>query len=167
MEATILRILIFAEAIVAHREFRHGGQGAIIGNIEDDAVSRAAAGAVGEGIIVAAIRGVAGVGEAGIADTDIRRTQGEGGTNSIAFMDRKTGVARDRDFCAKDFGDADEGRRFDGQGSDERFNRGGVALNLDEDTAGRVEDESRKSMAASEVVDIGTEADALHHAANF
>lgn len=167
VEPPVLCILVFVEAIVAHREFPHGGQRAVVGNVEDDAVTRAAVGAIGEGIVVAAIRGVAGVGEAGIANADIRRNEGEGGTGCIAFMNRKSGVACDRDFGADDLGDADERRSFDGEGGNERVNRTGVALNLDKDTAGRVKNESGESVSAGEFIDVRTEADALHHAANL
>ena len=78
VEAAVFGVLVFAEAVGAHGEFRHGGHGAVVGNVEDDAVARAAVGAVGEGIVVAAIFGIARVGETCLADADVGRDESEG-----------------------------------------------------------------------------------------
>lgn len=167
MEAAVFGILIFTEAVGAHGEFRHGGHGAVVGNVEDDAVARAAVGAVGEGVVVTAIGGIAGVGETGLADADVGRDEGEGGTGGIAFVDGKGGIAEDGDLGAKDLGDADERRRFGGKGSDESFDGRRVPFDFNEDPARGVEDEAGERVSASQVIDVGAEADALDDAANL
>ena len=167
VEAAILGVLVLAEAVGAHGEFRHGGHGAVVGNVEDDAVARAAVGAVGEGVVVAAIGGVAGVGEAGVADADVGRDEGEGGTGGIAFVDGKGGVADDGNLGAQDLGDADQRRGFGGKGGDEGFDGRGVSFDFNEDAAGGVEDEAGERVAAGEVIDVRAEADALDDAANL
>src|SRR5512138_807850 len=55
MEAAIQRILIFVAAAIAHAEFRHRREGAVIGNVLDDREARSTVGAVNEGIEIAPI----------------------------------------------------------------------------------------------------------------
>src|SRR6218665_1946905 len=55
MEATIARVFILAQAMGAHREARHGGLGAIIGQCADQGKARAAVGAIDERIAITPI----------------------------------------------------------------------------------------------------------------
>ena len=82
-------------------------------------------------------------------------------------MDRKGRVAEDGNLGAEDLGDADEGRRFGGKGSDESFDGRRVPFDFNEDPARGVEDETGQRMAASKVIDVGAEADTLDDAANL
>jgi len=51
-------------------------------------------------------------------------------------VDGERGIARDGDCGAQNLGDANQRRGFGGKGGDEGFDRGWVAFDLDEDTAG-------------------------------
>lgn len=167
VEAAVRGVFVFAAAGGAHGKASHSGEGAIVGNVVNDAVARAAVGAVGEGVVVAAAVGVASFGEAVVAGGDVGGDEGKGGAGRVAFADGEGCVAGGRDIGAEDFGDADERRGFGAQGGEEGIDRGRRAFNLDEDAARGVEDEAGERVAAGEVVDPGTEADALDDAADM
>jgi hypothetical protein len=166
MKAAVLGVFVFAAAIVAHREFGHGGQGPIVGNVEDDAVARAAVRAVGEGIFEAAVAGRASVGEAGIADADIGRDEGEGRFAPFAVANDEAGLVERSDLGAIDGGDADQRRRFAMNGGEERLQLIRRPLGLDENAPGRIENKAGEAVAASKIEDPGAESDALDDALN-
>jgi len=58
MEAAVVGVLILCLASGTHVESPHGGLRSIVGDILDDGETRAAVGAVGEGVSVAAIVGI-------------------------------------------------------------------------------------------------------------
>ena len=55
MEATVVRVLVFMFARVAHLELSHGSTGAVVGQIADDRKPWAAVGAIGERVAVATV----------------------------------------------------------------------------------------------------------------
>ena len=116
---------------------------------------------------MAAVFGIARVGETGLADADVGRDEGEGGAGGVAFVDGKGGVAEDENFGAEDLRDANEGWAFGGKSSDEGFDGRGVSFYFNEDPAGGVEDEAGERVATGQVIDVRTEADTLDDAANL
>ena len=58
MEAPIARIAVLGPACRAHRERRHGGARAVVGEVAADRVARATAGAGHEGVTIAAVGGI-------------------------------------------------------------------------------------------------------------
>ena len=75
MKAAVQRVFVLPLAIRAHLENGHGGQRAVIGNILDDGEARAAVGAVGERIVVAAVAVCKDIVEAGLAGGYIGRDE--------------------------------------------------------------------------------------------
>ncbi len=167
VETSVNGTLVFAAAVGAHREFGHSGHRPVVGNIEDDAVTWAAIRAIGEGVIVAAVGGIARIRETGIADADVRWDQSEGGLAAATLMDGKARFANSGNLGALNLGNAHQGRRFRRQSRDKGVHRRRVALNLDEHSARRVQHESCQPMAARQVVDVRTKAHTLDDAANL
>ncbi len=75
VEAAVQRVFVFPLAVGAHLEDAHGGQRPVVGDVLDDGEARAAVGAVGEGIAVAAVALGENFLQAGAAGGDIRRDE--------------------------------------------------------------------------------------------
>ena len=73
MEAAVVGIGIFALAVSAQRERRHRGVGPVVGRVPEQRQARAAVGAGGEGVAVAAREGVQRFCDAGCAAGPVRR----------------------------------------------------------------------------------------------
>ena len=67
MKAPVARIVVLRLAGRAHVEGGHGGVGAIVGDIANDGVARAAVGAIGERVAEAAVGGRGEIAEAIVA----------------------------------------------------------------------------------------------------
>ncbi len=63
---------VLPRAIRAHAKAAHGGVGTVVGDLQDDAVARAAVGAVGERVAVATILAIPQFSQAGRAGGQIR-----------------------------------------------------------------------------------------------
>src|ERR1022692_339969 len=98
METPVIRIGILRRTGRTHGEACHGGGGAVVGDVLDDGVARAAMGAVGEGIPVAPVGGRAKVAPAGVAGAHIRRNQRESTGLLAALKDGKPGPAASFDL---------------------------------------------------------------------
>ena len=70
-----MRFIVFVPAFRAHRECLHRGVRAVVGQGLDDAEARAAVGAVGERITVAAIFGIEDFAQAIRAGGDVRQNE--------------------------------------------------------------------------------------------
>jgi hypothetical protein len=77
MKATVTGVLILLTTGRAHSEPIHGGVAAVIGNVQDDRVSRPTMGTIDERIPVAAVQGVLQLREAIGADAHIGRNERE------------------------------------------------------------------------------------------
>jgi hypothetical protein len=75
VEATVRRVLIFRPALGAHREAGHGRPLTVVRKRVQDAVARAAQGAVDEGVAVTAIAGIVDFAQAVNARSQIRQDQ--------------------------------------------------------------------------------------------
>ena len=166
VEAAVYGVLIFAAAGGTHGEAGHGGEGAVVRNVKNDAVAGAAVGAVGEGILVATVCGVEGVGEAGVADADVRGDEGEGALGGVAGEDDEFAVVTGRDGGGVALGDTGERWCFPGEGLQEGAECEGRAFNFDSDAGAGVEDVAGEVMAEGEVVNVGAEANSLDDAAD-
>ena len=75
MEAPVERIGIFLRTGGTHGKDIHRGGGPIVGKALDDGEARAAVGAVDEGVVVTAVRGVEKLAEAVGAGSDVGRDE--------------------------------------------------------------------------------------------
>ena len=89
VEAPIRRGRVFAAACGAHREPAHGGVRPVVGNVQHDAVPRAAQRAVGEGIAKAAVRRIQHLAQAIGTGGEIGEDGGRGRFGIVARLDRK------------------------------------------------------------------------------
>ena len=107
VEAAIFGIGVVARAILAHRERRHRGLRAIVGQRARQRVARPAMGAVDEGIGIEAARRVEQLGQARLADRGVgadarRRRAGGGGVESRSLRRRRAADRRRRsNRCAR------------------------------------------------------------------
>src|ERR1700733_14440645 len=122
MKAPVLGILILRLARVAHSKARHAGRDAVIRYIADDGVARAAMGAIGEGIAVAAICRVAKITPASIARACVWRDQRKFAGLVVAAKNGKARTPLNFGFGDRDLGDFRELRRFFFQGLEKFFN---------------------------------------------
>ena len=76
VETPVGRIVVLTLAVGTHEELAHGGVRAVVGDVLYDAVTRAAVGAVYEGIAVASVRRIEKLTEAIAADARIRLDEG-------------------------------------------------------------------------------------------
>ena len=76
VEAAVGGILVFGAAGGAHRETPHRGAGAVVGQVLDDAVARAAVRAVDERIAVAAVGGIEQLAQAVVAGGEVGQHRG-------------------------------------------------------------------------------------------
>ena len=104
MKAPVAGIFIFRLAISAHHEGRHGGGRAVIGYVADDGVARAAMGAIGEGISVAPVRGIAKITPASVASAGVGRDQSKFTRLLPAVKNREPFASLDCDFGDGDLG---------------------------------------------------------------
>ena len=96
VKAAVKRVVVLPLAVGAHHEAAHGGVGAVVGDILDDGESRAAVGAVGEGVAVAAVAWREQLREAGIAGGDVGRYQLVPALLGEAVPDLEAGIAPGR-----------------------------------------------------------------------
>ena len=162
VETAVRRILVFAQAIGAHREDRHGGLRAIVGDVLNDAVTRAAIGAVGEGIEIAAVGGIGEIGVAIVAGADVGRDHGELSGVRNAVMNGEGDFAHGRAVFDFDVLDFSERRRLDAE-TEKKIRESGLGAFDFRDHASRdVEDVALQIKLGGEAINERTEADALH-----
>ena len=99
VKAPVARIVVLRLASRAQAEGAHGGLGAVIRDVLDDGVARAAVGAVGEGVTVAPVSGIGEFAQAIRTSGHIRGNQGELSFLCEAFADFKAGVAARGQVC--------------------------------------------------------------------
>ncbi len=131
MEAPVAGIFIFRLAIRAHHEGRHGGGRAIIGYVADDGVARAAMGAIGEGISVAPVRGIAKITPASIASAGVGRDQSKFTRLLPAVKNREPFASLDCDFGDGDLGNLRQRGRIFFERPEKAFEFRSAAFDLD------------------------------------
>src|ERR1700734_453066 len=131
MKAPVFGVLILRLARGAHSEVRHGGRDAVIRYIADDGVARAAMGAIGEWIAVAAIRRVAKIAPASVARASVGGDQRKFAGLVVAAKNGKARAPLYFDFGDRDLGDFRELRRFFFQGLEKVFNFRSAAFDFD------------------------------------
>ena len=112
VEAAAGGIAVFRKAGRAHRELRHARGGAVVGDRADNRKPWPAIRAIGEGIAVATVGGVADIREAGGAGCGVG---GDAGSDraALAFDDPEAGAIEGGfERRAFDGVDAGQGRRF-------------------------------------------------------
>ena len=166
MEAAVARVVVFGLALRAHRERLHRGVRAVVGQGFDDAETRAAVGAVGEWITMAAVLGIEDFAQAIRAGGDVRKHQRgfvPAGFAGADFKCRVTGGVEPRSFETLD----ETARRFFGfEPEQEFFQFRARAFGFDEDALRRIVDPAGQPEFRGEAEDERPEADALHRAAN-
>jgi hypothetical protein len=167
VEPAIGGIFILSKAVGAHGEAGHGGLGAIVGNIEDDAVARAAVGAVGEGVLVAAIRGISRLCKADIAHRDVRRDGGKDDLPGATGADLESRLSGGWKLLEKNLRDVYQRRRLQWQRISKGPNRDGCTFRLDDDPVTGIEHKAGKLMPTSQLMDIGAKAYPLNYPADL
>ena len=166
MEPAVARVVVFAAAIGAHGERRHGGALPIVGRTGHDGEARAAVCAVEEGIAVTAIAGIVQLAQAVGAGGDIRRDERGPAGAGFARVDTEAGLAARLALFAGQFLDPRQRRRPPPQLADESIERVRSALYLDDHSAGAISHETRESQARGERVHVRAKAHTLHHASD-
>src|ERR1039458_10355613 len=96
VEAAVERVIILGLTLRTHREGFHRGVRAVIGQRFDDAEARAAVGAVGERVPIAAVGRVEDLAQAIGTGRDVREHQSGLGPAGFAWADFKASVAWNR-----------------------------------------------------------------------
>ena len=166
VEAAVPRVVVFGLALRAHRERFHRSVHAVIGQGFNDAEARAAVGAVGERVTMAAIFGIKDFAQAIRARGDVRQNERgfvAAGFAGADFKCRVAGGVEPRSFEALN----ETARRFFGFEPEQEFFRFRArAFHFDENALWRIVDPAGQSEFRGEAEDERTEADALHRAAN-
>ena len=166
MKATIGGVLVLRLAGRAHAERRHGRHRAVVGDVLNDGVARAAIGAVGEGIAKAPIRGIAEVAPAIVAGRHVGRHQHELAGFGHAVPDDEVRIAQRREIGDSELLDLRQRRRLIAQRREEFLQRRSPPPSISTVTPGRgVQHIAHQSKRTREVVDKRPEAHALHDAA--
>ena len=159
-------IAIFGGAAGAEVEIAHRGIGAIVGNGLDDRQTRAAVGAVGEGIAVTSIVGIEDFRNTGVAGGRIGR--GAGSDRGVgAGDDGKTGgwMSRRQRF-ALDRVDPRQRRRLAAQIGNQLANGIGRPMQFDQHALAVVAYRSGQTGGMGQPPDKGPEPHALHRSAH-
>ena len=168
MVAPVVNIMILPVAVRAHGKADHGGLGPVIGDIFNNRETRAAIGAVNEGIAVAPVPGVTQFPQAVLTDADVRRDQGVAEFLPLALTDLKAFVApkfrRIAGFHALDHGQ--HGGLLRKQ-RHEALQRRALSFQLQRHAGGGIFYVAAETAAAHQLMDKGPEAHALHNAADF
>ena len=165
VEAAVGGILVFVSTGLAHREAAHRGRGAVVRDVEDDRVPRAAVRAVDERIPEPPVGGVQELAEAVGADGHVGRDQG----HALAAAGRENAKAPGplgRNGYGLDGRDLRERRRMVPQVAEEIVDLLGRTFHLDEDALGVVEDPPGQAALGGQAVDGRAEPDALDDAAD-
>jgi hypothetical protein len=164
VEAAVRGIVVLALAFGAHLEAGHRGRGAVIRNRAGYGEARAAVGAVGERVAVAAIRRVEDLPQAVFAGGDIRRYERPSPDALPAFLDPEALLAK---RCERTPGDClhdSERWGFFLYPAKEEVQPLGLALHLDVDSLDVVADQPGEPVPPRQGVDEGPEPHALHDA---
>jgi len=163
VEAPVEGVFVFFTAVRAERKTAHGRAGPVVGNGAGDGVTRAAVGAVGEGVPVAAIVGITHVRDAVGAGGHIRADQHLMALAAGAFENFKGAFAGPGRCCFPFPGhDAGQGREGGFKGLFEGPQLLRASLDLNEHALGRVGNLPRDLGVEGGLIDKGTKADALH-----
>ncbi len=166
VEAAVGGVVVLFLAGRAHLEDTHGGVGAVVGYIGDDGEARAAVGAVGEGVAVAAVGGVEDFPQAVGAGGDVRRDELVFTRLGDALAYLEPVIAGRLTGCDGNILDVRHGRGIMFQVMAEALDGGRLTLYLDADGPGGVQHPPFQAVAGGQLVDEGAEADALHHASD-
>jgi hypothetical protein len=164
VEAAIDGIFVFAAAVRAHGKSGHGGGGAIVGDVADDAETGAAVGAVYQAVAEATVSSGGHFTKAVGAD---------GGIDGYAGVPVISGLGAGSDlegrFAGDDFEvapgamiDSSEGGSIRGKQFEEGMDRFCSSLDLRTDPFAIVEDPAGDLCGQSAAVDEGAKADALN-----
>ena len=171
VEAPVGRVLVLAAARGTEGEASHGRALAVVGQPLDDREPGPAVGAVGEGVVVAAVRGVEQLAAAVVAGRDVGGDQLVGVRVGLALEDdeRVAGLRAVRGRAGRHRahlvrGDVAAGRRLPRQRLAERGDRVRRALHEHLHAGGRVQHPPAQAVAHGEGVHERAEADALDHA---
>ena len=154
-------VLVFVAAPGAHREARHGGAGAVVGQAQDDAVARAAVGAVEEGVAEAPVRGIAELAQTVGAGRDVGQHQGGSGSGAVARADGEGVVADGGEGGGRELQQERARRQLGPEPPRKRREVLRSALDLDGHALRRVQDEAGEIEAAREAIHERPEAHAL------
>ena len=156
---------VFGLAGGAHGEDPHGGVGAVVGEVFNDAEPRAAVGAGGEGVLVAAIARVCHVRQALITGGHIRWDQCAFARGAYRRRDAKALLLGDGQAGVGAVEDVGERRQCCQHVGDERLNGIAGALCFDENAGGVVAAEASDGVAGCHLCHMRPETHALHYAA--
>ena len=160
--AAVFDVVVFAVAVRAHREAAHRGPRPVIGQILAARKTRAAVGAVDEGIAIAPVGGIEQLAAAVVADTDIRGDEGVSQLLGAAFPDLKAlKMLQLRTVARLDALDERQLRRARRNIRHEARKLFSLALQLQLHAGGGVLDETAEPVLAHQLMDKGPEADAL------
>jgi len=167
VETAVGRVLIFAPAVGAEREARHGGAGPVVGHVGDDREARAAVGAVDESVATAPVGGVEQLDAAGGASGQIRQHPGQRGAGRGAVGDPEAGLAGRRQFGAFKACEAPRRRQLGRQAGLKSRHGVGRPFDLDRHPGGVVEHKTGQAKFGGQAIDERPAADALDQAAGF
>ncbi len=165
VEAPVERIGVLGSAALAHGEGRHGGGGAVVGQVVDDGEARPAVRAVDEGIAVAAVVGVEELVHAVGAGGQLGRHQSRLGHGLVVGeANLKTVEGLQGHFLDVDLLHLRSRRRVVGQLHDELVHQLALTLGVDVHPIGRVQHPAVDEVLLRRPIDKGTEAHPLHNA---
>ena len=166
MEPPVGGVGVFAGAIGAHREGRHGGGGTVVWQGGDDGEARAAVGAVDERVAVAPVGRIALFGGTVRAHGDVGGGQRAATVGPRRVGDGETGATDDRDIVRLNRFDDSQRRRSVTQPCQEMVDFGGIALHLDDGAGGVVAHRAGQPEGGRRCVDERSESHALDHPAH-
>ena len=166
VEAAVERVVVFGLALRTHDEALHRSVGTVVRQRLDDAEARAAVGAIGERVTVAAVMRIEDLGEAIRAGGDVREHQRGPGPVGIARTDRKARVADRVEPGGFEALDGAARRSFSFEAEQKRFQRRTGAFDFNEDALRRVVHPTGQPGPGGEPVNEWAEAHALDRTAD-
>ncbi|CCB78256.1 protein of unknown function [Streptantibioticus cattleyicolor NRRL 8057 = DSM 46488] len=161
VEPPVRGVGVLGGAPPAHRERRHRGGGAVVGQRGDDGEPRAAVRAGDEGVAVAPVAGGGQLGQAGGARRGVGGDEGASGA-LLGGADGEVGAAERGDPHVGDGVDDGAGRGVGADAAAEHVHPSGVALHLGDDPAGVVDDVPGQPQLTGEPVHERAEPHPLH-----
>ena len=168
VEAAVFGIAVFVCALLAHGESRHGRVLAVVGQLVDDREARSAVGAVDEGVVEAAVRGVEQLGGAFGAGGQVGRHKRGGRRGGfVGIADGESVEVGQGHFFHENLVDARGRRRVIGDFHHEIVDVFRFAFGMDEHPRRGVEHPAVDQVPAGGFVDEGPKPHALHDSVHF
>ena len=166
VESSIQRVVVFGLTLGTHREHRHRGLRAVIGNAACDGKARSAICAVEKRIAITAVGWIEKFPEAVVTGCGIRRDAGANATKDFACDDAKTDLGRRRDLFGHDRVDAGQGRSLGSEPLEKNFDAGPAPFELYDDAVSIVADEPGELLFCGEAKHERAKTDTLNHTAH-